>query len=84
MAAVQFDNGVDLLVAVSPPCAGTKATSPRRLRAARVRRARRIRRLYAISRYEVAVSTASGPEPEDHWDDGARASLATVGVTYRR
>ncbi len=81
MAAVQFDNGVDLLVAVSPPCAGTKATGPRRVRA---REFRRVRRLYAISRYEVTVGTASGPEPEDHWDDGARASLAMVGVTYRR
>ena len=75
MAAVQFDKGVEVLLAVSAP------PSARPSRAA-IRR-RRVRRVHAIWRHEVVGASPSGPEPEDHWDDGARASLAMVGFTYR-
>ncbi len=76
MAAVQFDNGVEVLLAVSAP-------RPNRPSLAVVLR-RRVRRVHAIWRHEVVAATRpSVAEPEDHWDDGARASLAMVGVTYR-
>jgi hypothetical protein len=75
--AVQLDNGTEVLLAVSaPPRSGRPSVTA-------VRR-RRARRVLAIWRRDVVVATPpSAPEPEDHWDDGARASLAMVGVTYR-
>jgi hypothetical protein len=82
MAAVQFDNGVDVLLTVSAPRPNTAvAAVPRRRLGLSLRRARR---LHEMSRYDMAPAASSEAEPEDHWHDGARASLAMVGVTFRR
>jgi hypothetical protein len=81
MAAVQFDNGVEFLVAVSAPQADAVTVAAVRRRRLHLRR---VARLYQLSRHEVAPAASPAAEPEDHWDDGARASLAMVGVTLRR
>ncbi len=81
MAAVQFDNGVEFVVAVSAPRADAVAVATvgrRRLLL------RPLARAHQMSCSDVAPTPSSPVDPEDHWDDGARASLAMVGVTFRR
>ncbi|HEV3401113.1 MAG TPA: hypothetical protein VG078_04765 [Acidimicrobiales bacterium] len=81
MAAVQFDNGVEFLLAVSAPPADAVTVAAIRRRRFHLRR---LARAHQLSGQEVAPVPPAAVEPEDHWDDGARASLAMVGVTYRR
>jgi hypothetical protein len=75
MAAVQIDNGVEVVLAVSAP-------RSRRPTVATVLR-RRMYRVHNIWRRQAVADILPVAEPEDHWDEGARASLAMVGVTYR-
>ena len=77
MAAVQFPEETAVLVAVTPPGADNGVAAVRR------RRLRRLRLAYEISDRERGRVTCYVAQAEDHWDDGARAQLAMVGVTYR-
>ncbi len=83
MAAVQFDNGVEFLVAVSAPRADTDADAVAAVRRRRLG-LRRVAHRHQMGPHDVAPAASPTVEPEDHWDDGARASLAMVGVTFRR
>ncbi len=77
MAAVQFSDETAVLIAVSPGGGDTTVAAVRR------RRLRRVRLAYELSARESGRASPYVAEAEDHWDDGARAQLGMVGVTYR-
>ncbi len=76
MAAVQFSDEMAVVVAVAPARRDSRAV-------ARRRRLRLVRLAHELSRRERGRAVSGAVEAEDHWDDGARAQLAMVGVTYR-
>ena len=78
MTAVQFSEDMAVLAAVAPTGVdGGVATVRRRLHL------RRVRGAHQVSARQRGRAASSFAEAEDHWDDGARAQLAMVGISYR-